>query len=75
MRSQRGRVAGNPPQRQAARAPQQADYDEEGDGSSDEDRRRLVNKARVGTGMDPVYSRKTQQKLANQEDELRSLQD
>ena len=46
--------------------------DEEG---SEEERRRLTNRARQGTGADPVFSRKTQGKLAQQEEELKALQD
>ena len=72
MKAQRGRPGSN---RQTTRPPRQAGFDEEDEGSSDEDRRRLVNKARAGTGMDPVYSRKTQKKLSEQEEELRALQD
>lgn len=46
--------------------------DEEG---SEEDRRRLTNRARQGTGADPIFSKKTQGKLAQQEEELKALQD
>ena len=54
---------------------EQRDDDDSGEDDSEEDRRRLRNQARAGTGAEPVYSRKTQAKLAAQEDELRALQD
>jgi len=68
MKAQRGRPSSN-------RSSERMGFGDEDENSSDDDRRRLVNKARSGTGMEPVYSRKTQNKLAAQEEELRALQD